>query len=442
MTEETTVILQSEKARPFINGLEHMDKTIAIQSTGWLREFRLRNLSRFQGLPFPTVKDEEWKYTNIEPIVRDNFRLAAGAKLADRGVLDRITSSEEFSFVFVDGVFSAELSNIKGLPKGAVLTTAAEAAVPYKADIENILKKYNPDTATKFTALNLAAAGNGVFIKISEKTVVEKLIHIVHITTQGHSAVLPQSIITLGKSSQASVLETYISVDDKLVYFTNALTDIYLAENATLYYHKAQSESLKSFHIGTTRVWQEQNSNFEGFSFMVGAAITRNNLDISLNGEGISSRLNGLYCTDGTQLVDNHSAVDHRQPNCTSNQLYKGVLNGASRAVFNGKIFVKPIAQKTNSYQLNKNLLLGKDARIDTKPQLEIGADDVKCTHGATIGQLNEDEIFYLQSRCISKKTAVKMLCQGFVDDIINTIPNGAVRYKLNRLLEPTLASF
>ncbi len=436
------MILQSEKIRPLISGLENLDKTIAIQSTGWLKEFRLKNLSRFQGLPFPTVKDEEWKYTSIEPILRENYRLASGAQLTDRSLLDKITSGEECAFVFVDGVFSSELSNIKGLPKGVVLSTISDAAVNYKADIENIYKKYDPDTEAKFTALNLAAAGNGAFVKVSDKAVFEKLIHIVHITTQGRTAVLPQSIITIGKSSEASVLETYIGFDNTLVYFTNALTDIYIAENATLHYHKAQSESLKAFHIGTTRVWQETNSNFEGFSFMVGAGIARNNLDIALTGEGINSRLNGLYCTNGTQLADNHSVVDHRQPNCTSNQLYKGVLNGASRAVFNGKIFVKPIAQKTNSYQLNKNLLLGKDARIDTKPQLEIGANDVKCTHGATIGQLNEDEIFYLQSRSIPRKTAVKMLCQGFVDDIINTIPNGTVRYKLNRLLEPTLASF
>ena len=172
-----------------------------------------------------------------------------------------------------------------------------------------------------------------------------------------------------------------------------------------------------------------------------GASLSRHDLDVILNGEGASGILNGLYSLVGTQLADNHTCVEHREPNCTSNQLYKGILNGSSRTVFNGKILVSPIAQKTNSYQLNKNLIMGKDAQVNTKPQLEIGADDVKCTHGATIGQLNEDEIFYFQSRCISRKMATKMLAVGFVDDVLEHIHNKAIFDKLHILLEPSLAA-
>ena len=219
---------------------------------------------------------------------------------------------------------------------------------------------------------------------------------------------------------------------------SNALTDIFLSENAVLHYCKSQKESLKAFHIGQTRVWQEWDSQFDGFSFMAGSLLTRNNLDIVLNGEGTGATLNALYSAGGHQHVDNHTSVDHRAPNCTSNQLYKGILNEAARAVFNGKVFVRPIAQKTNSYQLNKNLLLGKDCRVDTKPQLEIFADDVKCTHGATIGQLDEDELFYLQTRCIPKKAATQMLAQGFVEDLFSQIKSNSIHQKLNILIEPS----
>ena len=219
---------------------------------------------------------------------------------------------------------------------------------------------------------------------------------------------------------------------------TSALTDISLAKNALLYYSRAQKENLKSYHIGNTRVWQERDSNFQGFSFVAGGALIRNNLDVVLNGEGAQSFLNALYSVYGTQHVDNHTSVDHRVPNCMSNQLYKGILNGASRAVFNGKIFVRPIAQKTNSYQLNKNLLLGKDCRVDTKPQLEIFADDVKCTHGATIGQMNEEELFYLQTRAIGKQDATRMLARGFAEDVLNQIKNEAVHQKLTEYLQPS----
>src|SRR3989338_4741048 len=437
------MILQSERNDSFLEGFEHLDKTIALQSPGWLREFRLKNLSRFNEAGFPTLKDEEWKYLNLEPIISRHYHLTVSTPFTETAALKTYLNPAETNVVFVNGIFSENLSYVRDLPKGVVITTLTEAMTSHRADIENLLKKYPVAQANVFTTLNLALTGNGIFIKLTDKAINKKNIHIVHVTSVKEQNIIsaPRSVILIGDSAEASVMETHISFSDDAVYFTNALTDILIAQNGILNYHKAQSESLKAFHIGTTRVWQEKDSNFNGFSFMVVGSITRNNLDVILNGEGASTRLNGLYCTNGTQLVDNHSAVDHREHNGTSNQLYKGILNGASRAVFNGKIFVKPIAQKTNSYQLNKNLLLGKEARVDTKPQLEIGADDVKCTHGATIGQLNEDEVFYLQSRCIAKSDAVKMLSKGFVDDIIDTITDESIHAKLNKLLEPTFAA-
>jgi Fe-S cluster assembly protein SufD len=208
-----------------------------------------------------------------------------------------------------------------------------------------------------------------------------------------------------------------------------------IACNAQVGYCKVQAESHQAVHIGTTRVWQDAGSSLDAFSFAYGGQMIRNNLSVFLKGQGACTTMNGLYAIDGSQHVDNHTLLDIQQPDCTCSQLYKGLLNGHSRAVFNGKIYVHSAAQKTNAYQLNKHLLLGRDARVDTKPQLEIFADDVKCTHGATIGQLSEEEIFYLQSRCISQKMAIVLLSKGFIDDIINTIKVDSIRGKLSRLL-------
>ena len=216
---------------------------------------------------------------------------------------------------------------------------------------------------------------------------------------------------------------------------SNAVTDMRIASNAVVGYCKAQAESHQAVHIGTTRIWQEKASSLDSFSFDHGGVFARNNLSILIKGEGTNTIMNGLYGLDGDQHVDNHTLLDIQHPNCTSYQLYKGLLNGKSRAIFNGKIYVHAIAQKTNAYQLNKHLLLGNQARVDTKPQLEIFADDVKCTHGATIGQLSQEEIFYLQSRCITQQMAIQLLSKGFIDDIINTIKCDSIRGKLSNLL-------
>ena len=262
-----------------------------------------------------------------------------------------------------------------------------------------------------------------------------------HITTVDKDDVmtLPRSLIIVGESAQAEILESHISTAAHF-YFSNALTDILVNQNANLKYYKAQSEGPKAYHIGTTRVLQGQGSQFESFSFSIGAKLTRNNLNIFLNGEGSSAVLNGLYAVSDSQHVDNHTSVDHRPPRCVSNQLYKGILDGSATAAFNGKIFVRRIAQQTNSYQLNKNLLLGKGCQVNTKPQLEIFADDVRCTHGATIGQLNEEELFYLESRAIPKNLAVKMLARGFVDDILSKLTNVEIHKRFENLLTKTFS--
>lgn len=406
----------------------------------WFNQLRATGLSDFNKRGIPTVKDEEWKYTNLASLAKLTFERPTNSDLIEMEAFRAYRNDEDINIVFVNGSLSVELSNINKIPEGITISTIDEAIANSIPGIEKFLTQYDLAHETAFVGLNEALNETGTYIGVEKKTVYEGLIHIIHVTSSKstNTVSMPRTLITLDQSSEVTILESHIAFNDQIVYFTNALTDIFLGEDATLHYSKAQKESLNAFHIGQTRVFQERNSNYDGFTLTVGSKLTRNNLNIVLNGEGADTILNALYSIYGEQHVDNHTSVDHHVPNCTSNQLYKGILNNASRAVFNGKVFVRSIAQQTNSYQLNKNLLLGNDCRVDTKPQLEIFADDVKCTHGATIGQLDENEMFYLQTRCIPRNLATKMLVHGFVDDLFSTIKNNNIRQKVDALMQPS----
>jgi len=436
---------QSVQTMPLINKFDEIFKKQSCDGKpSWIQQLRETGLSRFTTLGFPHPKDEEWKNTNITPLLKHNFSLAANNSLIETKAYNDYCQTEKISLVFVNGLFNDQLSKTAGLPKGVVVKDLKEALKQNSSDIELMVSKYNAQEDSTFIALSNALIDHGAHIKIDKNVICESLIHIVHLTSGSHTPIItsPRTFIRMEKSSQATIMESHVSFNDEITYFANALTDILIEENAVLSYCKAQKESLKAFHIGNTRVWQEKNSTFNGFSLVTGTSITRNNLDIVLNGEGCHTSLNGLYSLSGTQHADNHTMVDHRFENGTSNQLYKGILNGSSHAVFNGKILVRPRAQLTNSYQLNKNLLIGPHCQVNTKPQLEIFADDVKCTHGATIGQLDQDEIFYLQSRGISRTESVRILSKGFVDALVNEIKDATVNKRLHILLEPSYSQF
>ncbi|OGX30350.1 MAG: Fe-S cluster assembly protein SufD [Omnitrophica WOR_2 bacterium RIFCSPHIGHO2_01_FULL_52_10] len=447
-----TMIAPTEKNSLFMEQLDTLTGPLkGEKSPGWVAQLREEGLTRFRKLGIPTVKDEEWKYTNLSAVAGHRYTLSAKSALSPaqrKDILKRYCGKADVNIVFVNGAFDKELSNLGKIPPqgslpavGIEVSTLQEAAKNDPAAVQEIWAHYDPQKDSAFVALNKALTQEGVYIHIKDKIIANQLICILHVTeAPGEQiATFPHAFIRLGKSSEASVLETHVGLNDENIYLADPLTDVFLEENATLHYVKAQKESLKAYHVGTTRVWQKRDSTFNGFSLVAGALITRNNLDVVINGEGAAAFLNGLYSVYKNQHVDNHTSVDHRVPKATSNQLYKGVLNDAARAVFNGKIFVQPIAQQTNSYQLNKNLLLGKDCQVDTKPQLEIFADDVKCTHGATIGQLNEDEIFYLQARGVPRKIATRILTQGFVDDILNRLTRDSVREQAARMVAPSL---
>ncbi len=458
------MIANTEKNSMFMEQLDALTGPLKKEkSPDWLARLREEGLVRFRTLGIPTVKDEEWKYTNLSALAGHRYKLSAKSVLSPaqrKDVLKRYCGKEDMNIVFVNGALDKELSSLAKIPPplgeeslpaaGVEISMLRDALLKDAAALKEIWAHYAPQKDPAFVALNKAFTQEGIYIHVKDKIIANQLIHILHVTQAdgsadgsaigGAIAMFPHTVIRLGKSSEASVLETHVGLNDENIYLADPLTDVLLEENATLHYSKAQKESLKAYHVGTTRVWQTRDSTFNGFSLAAGASITRNNLDIVINGEGAAAFLNGLYSVYKDQHVDNHTSVDHRAPNATSNQLYKGVLNDAARAVFNGKIFVQSIAQQTNSYQLNKNLLLGKECRVDTKPQLEIFADDVKCTHGATIGQFNEDEIFYLQARGVPRKIATRLLTQGFVDDVLNRLTRDSVREQVARLVAPSLA--
>ncbi|MEO8909864.1 MAG: Fe-S cluster assembly protein SufD [Gemmatimonadaceae bacterium] len=401
----------------------------------WLERLRGRGIERFQSLGFPTTKNEDWHFTSVTPIAGRTFRPAMISKLgvssegSTAGMVAR-ADLKRFSFeqsswhtlVFVNGEYSEDLSSFAGLGTGARVSSLASAIQSGTGRPERHLGKIAAFEDHTFTALNTAFIHDGAFIELQANTVVEQPIHIVFVSEgQGEAVAHPRNLIVAAQNSRATIIESYVCVRDN-TYFTNAVTEISLGEGAHLDHYKIQRESEQSFHVGTVQAVQARASQLHSFSFAVGGALARTNIYTSLAGDGATCTLNGLYLTDGTQHIDNQTRIEHIAPNCPSHEVYKGILDGRSHGVFNGKVYVHPEAQKTDGKQSNNNLLLSPHARIDTKPELEIFADDVKCTHGATVGRLDEIAMFYLNSRGIGPETARMLLTYAFAADVLETI--------------------
>jgi len=419
-----------------IEGLDVYQSKLAKASGDWLKSFRQKSFGQWATAGLPTIKDEEWKYTPVADSVNRSFQMASHHQLIEDKQFSDYRNKKDINIVLVNGVLWNDLSDLRHLPQGLTVSSLNAALAHNNTEIQDTISKLTGNDTKAFLWMNQALFLDGVFIQVAKGATIEPLVHIIHVTSgiADDTVLFPRSFMSIGEAAKVNILESHICFEP-VGYLSNAVTDMKIASNAVVGYCKAQGESHQAVHIGTTRIWQEAGSSLDTFSFIYGGQLSRHNLSILLKGEGAYTIMNGLYAIDGSQHVDNHTLLDIQQPDCTCSQLYKGLLNGRSRAVFNGKIYVHPAAQKTNAYQLNKHLLLGKEAQVDTKPQLEIFADDVKCTHGATIGQLNEEEIFYLQSRCINQKMAIELLSKGFIDDIINTIKTEAIRRKLSRLL-------
>jgi Fe-S cluster assembly protein SufD len=402
----------------------------------WLQALRKQGMARFQTLGFPTTKNEDWHFTSVAPIAERTFRLAplgvGGVKRADLARFD-FGENGWHTLVFMNGAFSEDLSSNAGLGNGVRVSSLAQAIRSGTPSIERHLGKIAAFEQHTFTALNTAFISDGTYIELAADTVVEQPIHLVFVS-EGEGVSHPRNLIVAGRHSRATVIESYVSLRDS-GYFTNAVTEISLGEGAHLDHYKLQRESEKAFHVGTVQIREARDSQLHSFSLAVGGSLARTNIYTSLDGDAATCTLNGLYLTDGTQHVDNQTSIEHIAPNCPSHELYKGVLDGRSHGVFNGKVYVHPEAQKTDGKQSNNNLLLSPTARVDTKPQLEIFADDVKCTHGATVGRLDDVAMFYLNSRGIGPETARMLLTYAFAADVLETIPLVPLREQLEKMV-------
>jgi Fe-S cluster assembly protein SufD len=420
----------------------------------WLQSLRAQGLARFEALGYPTTKNEDWHFTSVAPIAERTFHAAMTSKkgvssegstagVVARADLRRFTFGQPawHTLVFVNGEFSENLSSYAGLGDKVRVSSLAKAIHSGTGRPERHLGKIAEFESHAFTALNTAFIQDGAFIELQADAVVEQPIHLLFVSEgEGEAVSHPRNLIVAAQNSRASIIESYICIRDNC-YFTNAVTEISLGEGARIDHYKIQRESEKSYHVGTTQIRQARDSQLHSFSFAVGGSLARTNIYTSLDGDAATCTLNGLYLTDGKQHIDNQTSIEHIAPNCPSHELYKGVLDGHSHGVFNGKVYVHPEAQKTDGKQSNNNLLLSPTARVDTKPQLEIFADDVKCTHGATVGRLDEMAMFYLNSRGIGSETARTLLTYAFAADVLQTIELEAMKTELEKMVLARFAS-
>jgi Fe-S cluster assembly protein SufD len=406
----------------------------------WLYPLRKAGFARFAELGFPTLQQEDWRFTNVSRIAKLPFRPLFEPKMG--GVTAAMLAQFPFAglpgsrLVFVNGHYAVDLSVIRGLPAGVKLMNLAAALAAEPAFLEKHLGHQAQTENAAFTALNQAFFLDGGFLHVQAGEAVEEPIQLIFVSTakQAGATIQPRNLIVAEANSQATVIESYVTAGGAS-YFTNAVTEIVVGNSASLEHLKFQDEAADAFHLAAICGQFGRASRVNVHSIALGSRLSRNSIRTNLAGEGLECILNGLYITKGEQLADHYMVVEHTQPHCASHEYFNGILDDKSKGVFHGRILVQPAAQKTDAKQTNKNLLLSDDASVDTKPQLEIYADDVKCTHGATIGQLNEEAIFYLRSRGIGADTARQMLIHAFAGEIIERICCQPLREELDKLV-------
>src|ERR1700722_15530134 len=410
----------------------------------WLQPGRKAGIASFADQGFPTLHDEDWRFTNVAPIAALPFQLAgpvaangAESKTLDEAVFTHLPGNR---LVFVNGFFCAKLSNLKPVGGGVRIENLASALAKDSALVEKHLGKYAHTAKNTFAALNQAFFSDGAFIFVPKGVEVKEPVQLIYLSSAKNAGevILPRNLVIAEANSKLTVVESYLSTTGTTAaaaYFTNAVTEILAGDNAVVEHIKLQDEAPAAYHMATIAGEFGHASNVTVHSFALGAKLSRNNIRTMLAGEGLECILNGLYLTKDEQLADHHMIVEHAQPHCASHEYFNGILDDKSKGVFHGRIYVHPIAQKTDAKQTNKNLLLSDDATADTKPQLEIYADDVKCTHGATIGQLNSESIFYLRARGIPEAAARRMLIHAFAGEIVERVKCAPVRVELDKLV-------
>ena len=412
----------------------------------WLESLRRSAIEHFAATGFPTSRDEEWRFTPIGPIAQGTWRQPVGA--GDGVTGDQLAPfifghPEWTTLVFVDGAYTEALSSAGALAQGVRAGSLSEALGADGAILEKHLARHAPLDASPFTAISTAFMRDGGFVFVPPHTDLARPVHLVFVATAEAAGTVthPRNLIVVGAGARASLIESYVTLGEGASYWTNAVTEVVAGANSWIEHTRIQRESERAYHVGLTHVEQERDSHYRSFSLAMGGALARHNLTARLNGENVETLMYGLYLTRGDQVVDNHTAIHHDQPNCRSWEVYKGVLDGRSRAVFNGKVFVKPEAQKTDAKQTNRNLLLSDTAKVNTKPQLEIFADDVKCTHGATVGRLDDLALFYARSRGVPSSKAQLLLTYAFAAEVTSEVVLEPVRDELERLVRERLGA-
>jgi Fe-S cluster assembly protein SufD len=405
----------------------------------WLMTARRHALERFREVGFPTLHDEEWRFTSVASIAETPFALAqdGGSQLSATD-LERFQLPEETaaSLVFVNGRYAEMASDLRRVPRGVSIDSLSRVVAEPANAIHSYLTRVATVERNPFTALNTAFLLDAAVVSVQDDISVDAPIHLLFVSTAAAGRVMahPRVLVVVGRNSKAAIVESYIGLN-AAGYFTNGVSEIVAGENAQVEHYKLQRESDDSAHIGGLYVSAARSASITCHSVSFGGSLVRNDVNVVLDGEGAECTLNGFYLGDRRRLVDNHTTIDHAKPNCGSREIYKGILGDHARAVFNGKIVVRAAAQKTDAKQTNKALLLSEDAQINTKPQLEIFADDVKCTHGAAIGQIDDEAMFYLRARGLGERDARRLLIRAFAGEVLRRIPLTSLSDRLEQEL-------
>jgi Fe-S cluster assembly protein SufD len=431
-----------EQLGNYLEIFDNLQKHSAAHDPGWLRSLREDALVRFNEAGFPTTRDEDWRFTNVSVLAQIPFRMAASEHpaVSARQIELYDMAGSVCQMVFINGRFAPQLSRLNNLPAGLEVCSLAEAVARDEEGVKLHLGRHANTRRDAFVALNAALWEDGAYIHIRKSALIEQPVHLLYLSVGEDEAIMthPRTLIVAEAGSEATVVEDCVSLGDD-VAFSNAVTELVAGDGAVVSHCMIERENDRSFNISTLRTQQGRAANVASHSILLGGSLVRNNVHPVLAGEGAECLINGLFIGAGHQHLDNYMLVEHASPNGSSRQFYNGILDGQAHGVFHGRIIVHKDAQKTDAKQTNRNLLLSDDARIDTKPQLEIHADDVKCTHGATIGQIDENALFYLRSRGLDEVHARKALLEAFAGECVGRIQQSAVRSFVENLLQDRL---
>ena len=445
--------VQTAQLESYLENFTDFTRATAAQTPAWLRELREAAFARFCEAGFPTTRDEDWRFTSLAALARTPFRLARAGDTGAPAESDLAAWRMDGALarlVFVDGHFAAALSEIGSLPKGVIVDSLRNRITQQDAangaeTVAAHLGRYLDTVRDPFNALNTAFLEDGAYVHVPRGTALERPIHLLFVSTAGAEQSAdptmchPRNLIVVEEEGQATIVEDYVSLGAEVPAFSNAVTELVARGNSTVAHILIEREHFESFNFSTLRIEQARNANVASHSLLAGGALVRNNVHPVLAGQGAECLINGLFVGSGRQHLDNYMLVEHASPHCASRQFYNGILDQRAHGVFHGRIIVHKDAQKTDAKQTNRNLLLADDAQIDTKPQLEIYADDVKCTHGATIGQIEENALFYLRARGIEETEARRMLLGAFAGECLDRMQPGAARDYAQAAIETRL---